>query len=268
VQLVEKPVYIEVPVEKVMRSVLARSLSFPLSPSLGVRVCLSVCARVCVVCASCVQEVEKIVYKDKNVYVDKMVEVEKVVYVDKPVEKQVKVNNPELVELLNMPQAPVILSQSGFQWLESQSDSIIVQVAHSQRNGWQRPCPVTLFVTVDGSEPSHIHHHFVGLSPLTFMIDRSLTVRAVALSDSNLMSCTVEEKFTKLQTAGVGLLLEKMNNYSGIYVQEVVPGGSAWQDGNLLEGDEITEIDGVVVRDMELPAITKLIVGPLGSQVC
>ena len=219
-------------------------------------------------------EVEKIVYVDKEVevekvvYVDKKVEVEKVVYVDKPVEKQVMVDNPELVELLNMPQAPVIVSQSGFQWVESQSDSIIVQVAHSQRNGWQEPCPVTLFATVDGSEPNHIHHHFVGLSPLTFKIDRSLIVRAVALSDSNLMSCTVEEKFTKLQTAGVGLLLEKIKNYKGIYVQEIVPGGSAWQDGNLLVGDEITMIDGVIVRDMELPAITKLIVGPVGAQVC
>jgi hypothetical protein len=204
---------------------------------------------------------------EKIVYVDKVVEVEKVVYVDKPMEKQVMVDNPELVELLNMPQAPIIVSQSGFQWLESQPE-ITVQVAHSQRNGWQGPCPVTLFATVDGSEPNHIHHHFVGISPLTFKIDRSLTVRAVALSDSNLMSCTVEEKFTKLQTAGVGLLLEKMKNYKGIYVQDIVPGGSAWQDGNLQEGDEITMIDGVVVRDMELPAITKLIVGPVGAQVC
>lgn len=92
-------------------------------------------------------------------------------------------------------------------------------------------------------------------------------MKAVALSDADVMSASVEQGFTKLESAGIGLLLEKMTGYRGIYVQEIVEGGSAWQDGNMLEGDEIKMIDGVDIQDLELPAVTKLIVGPVGSQV-
>lgn len=56
-----------------------------------------------------------------------------------------------LVQQLNMPQAPVIVSESGVRWSSSVSDFITVQVAHSQKDGWQRSCPVTLFATVDGT---------------------------------------------------------------------------------------------------------------------
>ena len=75
-------------------------------------------------------------------------------------------------------------------------------------------------------------------------------MKAVALSDADVMSASVEQGFTKLESAGIGLLLEKLTGYRGIYVQEIVEGGSAWQDGNMLEGDEIKMIDGVDIQDL------------------
>jgi hypothetical protein len=126
---------------------------------------------------------------------------------------QNKCNVCPLVQRLICPQAPTISSQNGFKWASSDQEEIIVQVVHSQRDGWQNTCPVTLFVTTDGSEPSANFYHFTGKTPLGFGIAKSSCVRAVAVSEHGIYSVQVQQDFECLASSGIGLLLEKMKGY-------------------------------------------------------
>ena len=45
---------------------------------------------------------------------------------------------------------------------------------------------------------------------------------------------------------------------------QVITGGSVWKQGILQAGDEIKQLENVVIESMELPEITRLILG----QVC
>jgi hypothetical protein len=42
---------------------------------------------------------------------------------------------------------------------------------------------------------------------------------------------------------------------------QVITGGSVWKQGVLQAGDEIKQLDDVVIESMELPEITRLILG-------
>ena len=227
-----------------------------------------------------VVEVEKIITKE----VPKIVEVpvERVVIAPTPTcpECGAVVDNGlgacsacPLMARLNQPQAPSICSHScvlengQFKWVAAQMDTATVQVAHPQMDGWQKPCPVTVYVTCDGSEPSKSNYAFSGDPPLVFRIQRTLTVKALALSEVAGASVLVEASFTRLEPAGVGMLLEKMQGLKGIYVQEVIEGGVVWMDGTIEPGDEIKMIDNERVEHLELSAVTRLILGQAGSKV-
>ena len=173
-----------------------------------------------------------------------------------------------LVQRLDYPQVPIIASQEGNTWSAADTEEIVVQVLHSRMDGWQNPCPeIILYVTTDGSEPSPNNYHMVGESPLRFTISQSVAVKAVAVNNLSVASLVVHEDFTRKETAGIGLLLEKMTGYRGIYVQQVIKGGAAWENGIIQPGDEIKEIDGESIEEMELPPISSLIVGSAGSAV-
>lgn len=121
-----------------------------------------------------------------------------------------------------------------------------------------------MFATIDGTEPSLGRYNFVGPPPLSFKISKSLCVKAVAVSDKNIPSVAVLENFTRLEVSGIGALLGKMSGLKvcmllspppmcvvlrisldvirfpalnlfsclqGIYVQDIVTGGSVWKNG-------------------------------------
>ena len=230
--------------------------------------------------------VDRIVTKEVEVPVEKIVERVRTEYVETEkivVQEKLPETCPEcksfldgknpcsvclLVQRLDCPQVPIIASQEGNTWSAADTEEIVVQVLHSRMDGWQNPCPeIILYVTTDGSEPSPNNYHMVGKSPLRFTISQSVTVKAVAVGNHSVASLVVREDFTRNETAGIGLLLEKMAGYRGIYVQQVIKGGAAWENGIIQPGDEIKEIDGESIEDMELPPITSLIVGSAGSAV-
>jgi hypothetical protein len=218
------------------------------------------------------------------VTVEKPVEVpvDRIVYVDKEVIKEIErvvtVTEPSsdfeaLKARLNQPQAPCFSSQScvqenrEFKWVAAQMDTATVHVVHSELNGWQRRCSVTLYATCDGTEPSKSNYDFSGPSPLAFRIQKSTIVKAVAISESAGASIIAEAYFTRMEPAGVGMLLEKMRGLKGIYVQEVIEGGVVWMDGTIQPGDEIKMIDNERIEHLELSAVTRLILGHAGSKV-
>ena len=135
------------------------------------------------------------------------------------------------------------------------------------QDGWQHDCPVVLYVTCDGTDPAKNNYAFTGAPPLAFRISKSLTVRAVAINEKVGSSIVVAESFLRLEPCGVDMLLKKMNGYKGIYVQEVLVGGSAWLDGNIQQGDEVKMIDDVCIENMDLKDIHRLILGQSGSEI-
>lgn len=69
---------------------------------------------------------------------------------------------------------------------------------------------------------------------------------------------------------GIGALLKEHDHY--VEVQELVPGGAAWRQGDLAAGDLILGVstdqrDPVDVADMRIEEVVKLIRGPKGSVV-
>jgi carboxyl-terminal processing protease len=69
---------------------------------------------------------------------------------------------------------------------------------------------------------------------------------------------------------GIGALLRERDHY--VEVQELVPGGAAWRQGELAAGDLILGVstdqrDPVDVADMRIEEVVKLIRGPKGSVV-
>ncbi len=69
---------------------------------------------------------------------------------------------------------------------------------------------------------------------------------------------------------GIGALLGERDHY--IVVQEVVPGGAAWQDGRLEQGDSIVSVaqegkPAVDATDMPIDKVVDMIRGPKGSVV-
>ena len=73
-------------------------------------------------------------------------------------------------------------------------------------------CPVTLYVTIDGSEPGIERYNFVGPSPLSFQISQSSCVKALAISEENVPSTLAVQEFTCVKVAGIGALLEKFSD--------------------------------------------------------
>jgi carboxyl-terminal processing protease len=69
---------------------------------------------------------------------------------------------------------------------------------------------------------------------------------------------------------GIGALLGEQDHY--VAVQELVPGGAAWQDGQLQAGDLIMAVaqegkDAVDVTDMPIDKVVSMIRGPKGTRV-
>jgi len=243
-------------------------------------------------------EVEKIVYQNVTIevpidrVVEKLVTVEKMVQV--PVDRPVQKPNASctvcysimeqggmcevcpLRAKLGMLQAPTITSHDStfkngqYEWTAKKNDQATITIYHTGKDGWQRDCPATVYATIDGSEASRNNYFLSGPSPLSFQISKSLRVRAIALTQGNgkpSASIEIDAKFVRFDPAGVGMLLEKMRGYKGIYIQEVITGGSVWKHGVLQAGDEIKQLDSISIENMELPDITRLILGQAGSEL-
>jgi hypothetical protein len=87
--------------------------------------------------------VERIVVKEVPVEVDRIVHVDVQPEECSICRSVLDVQSKEchvcpLVQRLNCPQAPVIVSQAGLRWSASDSDEIIIQVVHSQRGAFPR----------------------------------------------------------------------------------------------------------------------------------
>lgn len=286
-KIVEKPVYIDKIVEKVVKV----KEEVPVTQIVQVEKEIPVTKYIEV-------EVEKLVEKFVTVPVEKLVTVEKFVEVkveklvptERLVERQPircaqcstileshkeQCNTCPLVDKLSKPQAPVIMSQvcraspqGSLEWVAAESPNAKVSVVHSLKDGWQHDCNVILYVSVDGSEPTSSRYAYKGPSPLTFNIGKTLTVRAVALEQqSGRSSVVVAQHFVRLGACGVGMLLKKINGFRGIYIQDLMVGGSAWLDGNVQPGDEIIMIDGRSVEHLDLKDIQKLISGQAGTHI-
>jgi hypothetical protein len=144
---------------------------------------------------------------------------------------------------LSQPQAPSIAARDtfckpcsdGFEWADNISKTTVVQVVHPQRDGWQKHLPVTLYVTLNGSQPSEQNYAHKGPPPLEFSIPNSMNIKAVALTGRprDGASTTEMASFKRLSTSGVGMLLEKHKGYHGIYVKEVTEFGAVWEDNNI-----------------------------------
>ena len=93
------------------------------------------------------------------------------------------------------------------------------------------------------------------------------SIKAVAIHERNGQSVTVKEDFKKYAPTGVGMRLEKVNGLQGVYVIELVRGGSAWRANEIRVGDEIRMIDNMELGDMELTEITRCIQGQAGTKV-
>jgi hypothetical protein len=177
-----------------------------------------------------------------------------------------------LMKRLNQPQAPNITSQQCdlkdgyFQWVDGVDAT--VTVSHSQKDGWQRPCPVTIYATIDGTEPGKNNFAFSGSSPLLFRVSRSCIVHAVAVQEHDgPSSVTIAQKFRVLQPAGIGIELKKLVGIKGVYVNAIAHGGSVWKDGNIKVGDELKMVDSEKVEHLEIMAINRLIAGQTGQPI-
>lgn len=83
-------------------------------------------------------------------------------------------------------------------------------------------CPVTLYATIDGSEPGLDRYNFVGPPPLSFKISQSLCVKAVAVSEENVPSTRAAQEFARLEVAGIGALLGKISGLKVRYHKSLV----------------------------------------------
>ena len=84
----------------------------------------------------------------------------------------------------------------------------------SARVKWQdmgsRTCPVMLFVTTNGSNPSEQNFLHYGRAPLSFRIDKSCRIKAIAINKEMGSSVMVQQDFNIYTPCGVGLLLKKV----------------------------------------------------------
>ena len=83
-------------------------------------------------------------------------------------------------------------------------------------------CPVTLYATIDGSEPGLDRYNFVGPPPLSFKISQSLCVKAVAMTEENVPSTHAAQEFTRHEVAGIGALLGKISGLKVHYQESLV----------------------------------------------
>ena len=126
---------------------------------------------------------------------------------------------------------------------------------------------MTLYATINGTEPSKSNFAFQGPPPLEFLLSKTASVKVVAVNDLVGASTAEQRGFVKHNPAGVGMLLEKVRGLSGVYVQEVLEGGAVWKHGVIQAGDEIKMIDSTIIGAMELNEVTKRILGQAGSKI-
>jgi len=64
------------------------------------------------------------------------------------------------------------------------------------------------------------------------------------------------------------LLLEQHNVTRRIFVKSLMPGGPAYRDGRLRQGDRLISVDGAAVQGLELAVVFEMIKGLPGTKVC
>lgn len=69
------------------------------------------------------------------------------------------------------------------------------------------------------------------------------------------------------RAAGIGVVLERVDGETDVFVKSIAPGGAAERDGRVQAGDEVHAVDGVSVRGLPLEDVLRLVLGPEGSQL-
>jgi len=67
--------------------------------------------------------------------------------------------------------------------------------------------------------------------------------------------------------SGVGILLERAQDMDWVLVRKLVPGGPAWENGMIREGNMIVSVDGQSVCGWPMDSLCRHMTGPEGSKV-
>lgn len=70
------------------------------------------------------------------------------------------------------------------------------------------------------------------------------------------------------KSASIGLLLEQHNASRRVYIKSLMPGGPAFLDARLKQGDRLLSVDGVAVHGMDLSHVFEMIKGAAGTEAC
>ena len=68
-----------------------------------------------------------------------------------------------------------------------------------------------------------------------------------------------------VEHVGLGLRLERSSKSPDVYIQEIVPGFAAQENGRLMLDDVVVAVDHIPLVDMELEAIKQLTIGEEGT---
>ncbi|KAJ1494427.1 hypothetical protein T484DRAFT_1765459 [Baffinella frigidus] len=136
---------------------------------------------------------------------------------------------------------------------------------------------VTIFYTLDGSEPTADNYAACGGSPLSIdlLSNTRVTARCIDAEGISGPTDTHAYAFTGAtqssrgggrREAGLGMLLERSHGSEETTIKGLVEGGAADIDGRIQVGDTILRLGGREVRTISLRGLETLCAGKEGSQ--
>ena len=84
-------------------------------------------------------------------------------------------------------------------------------------------------------------------------------------SQSGSRSMSQTRVLGNVEHVGLGLRLERSSKSPDVYIQEIVPGFAAHDNGRLMLDDVVVAVDHIPLVDMELEAIKQLTIGEEGT---
>ena len=90
--------------------------------------------------------------------------------------------------------------------------------------------------------------------------------QATSDSATGLHGLTTHDSDRADKSASIGLLLEQHNASRRVYIKSLMPGGPAFLDARLKQGDRLLSVDGVSVHGMDLSHVFEMIKGPPGTE--
>lgn len=90
--------------------------------------------------------------------------------------------------------------------------------------------------------------------------------QATTDSATGLHGLTTQDGDRADKSASIGLLLEQHNASRRVYIKSLMPGGPAFMDARLKQGDRLLSVDGFSVHGMDLSHVFEMIKGPPGTE--